>query len=68
MKMMILLCSFAPPNAIPELEIGAMAGSNKFLQIVIGLKGDVNENDQRVILLNMLTGNTFTDRFNEKYK
>jgi prepilin-type N-terminal cleavage/methylation domain-containing protein len=59
---------FSPPNAVPELETGAMFGSNKFLQIVIGLKGDTNENDQRVILLNMLTGNTFTDRFNEKYK
>lgn len=59
---------FAPPNAIPEMEIGTLAGANKFLQIVIGLEGDANENNQRVILLNMLTGNTFTDRFNEKYK
>lgn len=59
---------FAPPNGIAEIEKGSITGENKNLQIIIGLKDNPNENDQRVIILNTLTGNTLTDKFNEKYK
>lgn len=59
---------FAPPEAVIEVDEGRITSENKLLQIVIGLRGNDNENDQRVIILNMLTGNTFTDRFNEEYK
>ncbi len=59
---------FAPPDAVIEIEEGSITSDDKLLKIIIGLRGNDNENDQRVIILNMLTGNTFTDRFNEKYE
>ncbi len=59
---------FAPPDAVIEIEEGRITSDDKLLKIIIGLRGNDNENDQRVIILNILTGNTFTDRFNEEYK
>jgi len=59
---------FAPPNAVLELDRQISSSDNAFLQIVIGYENNDNKNDQRVIVLNMLTSNTFTDKFNEEYE
>lgn len=59
---------FEPPNAIIELGQRSINTENRFLQIVIGFEVETDERDKRVILLNMLTGNTITDKFDEKYQ
>lgn len=59
---------FAPPNASTELNRKSIQQGNTVLTIVIGYKNSDEKGDKRVVVLNMLTGNTFTDKFNEKYE
>ena len=59
---------FEPPNAYIELDDPIISNQDQTLVIIVGYKDSEEDNDNRVIVLNMITGNTFTDRFNEKYK
>ncbi|MFC1810213.1 prepilin-type N-terminal cleavage/methylation domain-containing protein [Patescibacteria group bacterium] len=59
---------FAPPRADVELNRKSIQQGNTVLTIVIGYKNSDEKGDKRVVVLNMLTGNTFTDKYNEKYE
>jgi prepilin-type N-terminal cleavage/methylation domain-containing protein len=56
---------FAPPKAEIELPVTLIGTDKPLLKVVVGFKNAEQASEKRMVILNLLTGNVYTDKYAE---
>ncbi|MFC1600285.1 prepilin-type N-terminal cleavage/methylation domain-containing protein [Patescibacteria group bacterium] len=56
---------FAPPKSVIEIPSTLIGFNEPLLKVVVGFEDAIQASEKRMVVLNLLTGNVYTDKYEE---